>query len=518
MVSYSPELDMVQMMSLAKSSAALMSADVKGQADIVFVIDTTGSMYDAIDNVITNVSAFATALSENYNVQINYGLIDFKDLEEDGEETTVVVKNGSSNWFSSTSDFVAKLATVDVDGGGDYEECDVDALETARRLDWRASANKFIVLITDADYKVANSYGISSMEEEITLLAADDINVSVVTTSSEQYRYQSLYETTGGIYANIYNDFSTVLMSLADLIGEETSDGSWVILKHGYRYVKIPEIPTVGSTSDYDEDGYTDYFELGEAKSIDLTPLIKLNLLSKGIPFEEYVGRTSIIVYDAYSDPTKDDTDNDGIKDKKDTAPWSKGLKDGIVGAIKICSYGVGPTSSGNLDGHAFVAYTSFVDDEFQLYGIKVNNSSECAKENDDRDDRPSYHTMNPKSNTVITIGGWAGWLPAALKGTWINNELMIYEISGVPSDQRSLSEYITQSQVEKMCNLSYECSEWTALYNCSALATDIWNGVTGDNLSARGLLYFRNPSSLSNNIEKRTGYKIGDALIAEWP
>ena len=60
-------------------------------------------MYSAINNVITNISAFATALDENYNVQINYGLIDFKDLEEDGAGTTKVIKNGSSNWFTNTS-------------------------------------------------------------------------------------------------------------------------------------------------------------------------------------------------------------------------------------------------------------------------------------------------------------------------------------------------------------------------------------------------------------------------------
>ncbi len=54
---------------------------VSGQADIVFAIDTTGSMYNTIRNVVNNVTSFVTTLSEDYNVKVNFALIDFKDLE-----------------------------------------------------------------------------------------------------------------------------------------------------------------------------------------------------------------------------------------------------------------------------------------------------------------------------------------------------------------------------------------------------------------------------------------------------
>ena len=55
-------------------------------------------------------------------------------------------------------------------------------------------------MITDASYKVANDYGIQSMEEEIELLKKDGIITSVVTSSSRKGDYQILYESTGGIF------------------------------------------------------------------------------------------------------------------------------------------------------------------------------------------------------------------------------------------------------------------------------------------------------------------------------
>lgn len=505
------ELDDELFSRLTEMNAFLRSSSVSGQADIVFAIDTTGSMSSAIRNVVTNVAAFAASLSENYNVRINYALVDFKDLQADGANSTRVVKNGHSNWFSDSASFANMVKSLRVTGGGDTPESDIDALETARRLDYRPSAGKFIILITDANYKISNNYGITSLEEEAQLLKEDGIITSVVTASGYSGTYQPLIETTGGIYANINSStFSTELMILADMIGEKTADGEWVILKHGYRYVKLdPE------DDDQDRDGIKTKKELGKPQEINLTPFIRFILAKNGADMSEYSGKTTVTVYNASSDPTKKDTDMDGIDDSKDTAAWNKGLKDGIVGGLKICSYGDGPNSSGGFSGHAYVAYTSFVDDTLDLYGILVDSKDNVAQKDDSRSDRPKYHDISVKSDTVLTIGGWAGWLPKALKGTWINNELMYYQDTP-PGDQRSLQHYITQAQVEKMSVLTEKKSKWTYLYNCSAFAADVWNGTVGDNLSARGV--WASPASLSYNIEKRSGYSIGDKLRCDWP
>lgn len=516
---YKAELDEALLANLNKINVALASSTVSGQADIVFAIDTTGSMSSTINNVVTNVTSFASSLAENYNVKVNYGLVDFKDLEEDGPETTVVVKNGSSNWFSDVNAFSSKVQTLVATGGGDTPECDIDALETARQLDWRTNSDKFIILITDTYYKTANSYGVTSINEEIELLKKDGINTSVVTTTDQQSTYRALYESTGGIFANISSSsFSSSLLALADLIGESTSDGNWVILQNGYRYVKLTE------ELDQDGDGISSAEELGVPVKISLLPLIELRLIAQGIPITEYSGKTTITVYKAKSDPTKADTDSDGIPDGDgsgkiiDTAPWERGLKDGIVGGFKICSYGDGAGSSAGTTGHAYIAYTSFITTDITLYGILVTSADNCAKKDgDDRIDRPENHTFTIESDEVISIGGWASWLPNKLKGSWINNEYYIFdEGKNVYADQTSLMKFITYTQMEKMESSVKTHSKWTYLYNCSAFAADVWNDTLGDDLSAKGP--WASPKSLSYHMQKKEGYEIAVSMHSDWP
>ena len=95
----------------------------------------------------------------------------------------------------------------------------------------RASAGKIFVLVTDANYKVDNRYGIPSMAAEIELLKNAGVTCSVVCPYSEQSTYYNLYNDTNGIWANIYGNFNTELAALADRIGEEiVGEGYWIYL------------------------------------------------------------------------------------------------------------------------------------------------------------------------------------------------------------------------------------------------------------------------------------------------
>lgn len=303
-----------------------------GQADIAFVIDTTGSMSDEISNVANNIIAFAQRLNSDYNVNVNFALVDYRDIVEDGTDSTRVVKDGASNWFTSTNAFQTAVSRLTVDGGGDTPETAVDALECARRLDFRYAAKKFIVLVTDADYKNDNNYGIASMDEEISLLSRDGIVVSVVTSSSEQSTYRDLYERTGGIFANIYGNFGSELLRLADLIGAEVSEGNWILL-NDYQYVALEEPLASGNDCDTDKDGISDWNELKSPTQLNLTVAMKKWLLKQGIPetlIDDYFTAEDgvhITVYPYYSNPVLPDTDFDGIDDGDDSNPRNNHFK-----------------------------------------------------------------------------------------------------------------------------------------------------------------------------------------------
>lgn len=304
---------------------SVMSTEPMGQADIVFAIDTTGSMSDEISNVANNIITFAHTLSTVYNVNVNFALVDYRDIVDDSPDSTQIVTNGRSNWFTSTSSFRDAVAAMTVDGGGDTPETAIDALEVARRLDFRGSAKKFIVLVTDANYKVNNNFGISSMDEEIQLLAKDGIITSVVTSTGYKSTYQDLIDGTGGIFANINGNFGEELLALADMIGGEVSEGNWILLDD-YQFVALSK-PLAEDSGSTDGDELSDWEELESPIQKDLTLLVRIWLEVKGVPSklvdEYFVSEDGVYVtvYPYKSNPVLEDTDYDGIPDDSDPDP-----------------------------------------------------------------------------------------------------------------------------------------------------------------------------------------------------
>jgi len=184
---------------------------MKGTADIVFVIDTSGSMGDEIDNVKNNIIKLAQAL-EQKGVSARWGLVDYSDWADVSGEDTRVITNGASNWFISVEEYKTAISGLDIRYGGDGPELAVDGLLTAMTLETRKDARTFYVLVTDANYKVNNSYGVSSMNETVDLLCKENIHVSVVTSSSYVSTYNYLVSSTGGIITSAINgDFMSVL-------------------------------------------------------------------------------------------------------------------------------------------------------------------------------------------------------------------------------------------------------------------------------------------------------------------
>lgn len=317
-------------------------AQVMGQADIVFVIDTTGSMSDEISNVAENIEVFVQRLTTEYNVNVNFSLIDYRDILADGEDSTKVVVNGNSNWYADTALYANTIHNLWVSGGGDTPESTIDALEEARRLDFRATATKFIIVVTDADYKVANRFGIESMDDEIALLQEQGVVTSVVTTSSYQSVYEALYTSTGGLYANIYGDFASELLKLADLIGTQTSEGNWILLDD-FTHVSL-ENPLAPGSGDTDGDGISDYDELKSPRKLPMIGIVMDYLERKGISremIEEYFASKDDIFVEIYpykSNPVLVDTDFDGIGDKIDTKPKVATQSGQMKGSKYLCN------------------------------------------------------------------------------------------------------------------------------------------------------------------------------------
>jgi len=127
-----------------------------GKADIVFLIDTTGSMGPYIDNVVSIINNFTYAL-ENSSVDYRLGLIQFEDYPtyscgSSGDNSYEIHTFNGNQFTTNTTEFRQKVLYVrnHMGNGYDLPESHLRAINESLTLSWRASARKFDILLTDA--------------------------------------------------------------------------------------------------------------------------------------------------------------------------------------------------------------------------------------------------------------------------------------------------------------------------------------------------------------------------------
>lgn len=113
--------------------------------DLVFVVDTTGSMGDELDWLTYDLSAVVQAATRRApGVSIRYGLVLYRDEGDD-----YVVRN--LGFTGSLTEMRRRFAAQSASGGGDYPEAMDAALASAMGLDWRRGrGERLMFLIADA--------------------------------------------------------------------------------------------------------------------------------------------------------------------------------------------------------------------------------------------------------------------------------------------------------------------------------------------------------------------------------
>ena len=192
---------------------------VDRQADIVFVIDATGSMGSYINSVKAHIIEFLNLISGE-KVDIKTRFVVYLDIEN-GEDTYL------SEWFTDTASALSYVSSIKLGSGGDPKETLWDGYGAmlADDFGFRADAHKFCIALTDADTKTKNNYGYESAEEVISAIQSKGINSSMITRTSLFSSY-SPYVTAesvegandGGILGDIEGDYSILLKELAETI------------------------------------------------------------------------------------------------------------------------------------------------------------------------------------------------------------------------------------------------------------------------------------------------------------
>jgi Mg-chelatase subunit ChlD len=173
-------------------------------ADIVFVLDVTGSMSGQIDAVKRNIIEFADSLSKN-GIDYRLGMVTFLDVVENIYPFT-----------SNVQTFKDYVSLQYAHGGGDTPENSLQALLEASRFNFRNNSKRIVIWITDADYHEKDSYTNLVKSQVIDSLLLQGVIVNAIgPTGYKSACYDPFVLATGGSYFDITGNFRDILLSIS---------------------------------------------------------------------------------------------------------------------------------------------------------------------------------------------------------------------------------------------------------------------------------------------------------------
>ena len=116
--------------------------------DIVFVVDSTGSMHDEIRTIKEEMVNIINSVNQGYpRPNVNVGVVTYRDYTF--QESDYLTR--SSYLTSNLGQSISFIRNLDAMGGGDYEEAAEAGLKEAiDNTNWRSNSERIIILVGDA--------------------------------------------------------------------------------------------------------------------------------------------------------------------------------------------------------------------------------------------------------------------------------------------------------------------------------------------------------------------------------
>jgi Ca-activated chloride channel family protein len=208
--------------------AVVQPISPKIQADIMFVLDVTGSMGGEIQGVKNGIQNFSNELKKR-NIDAEIGLIAFGDRLF-GEEPKILSFGGKS-FTSDSASFSRQVGEISLMNGGDTPESSMDALALASGQAFRPQSTKIILLITDAPPKLPDKDN-SSIDQVKESLRRNGIRqLHLVINDGDRAVYSQLQSTSSGQIFSLGNvasgreGFDNILPKIGEQIAIETTKG-----------------------------------------------------------------------------------------------------------------------------------------------------------------------------------------------------------------------------------------------------------------------------------------------------
>lgn len=170
--------------------------------EIMFIVDTTGSMGDEIRYLQSEISdVINTVKNDNQGVEILVSLLFYRDKQD-----SYVTK-----YFDFTSDINSQqknLSTINASGGGDFEEAVEVAFQLANSKQWNDSqSTKIIVHIADAP---SHNEDVADWMSSVKELAKKGVRIITVASSGIDKKTEFLFRTqcllSNGTYVYLTDD------------------------------------------------------------------------------------------------------------------------------------------------------------------------------------------------------------------------------------------------------------------------------------------------------------------------
>jgi hypothetical protein len=193
----------------ASSAAPQARAKTKGVADIVFLVDVSGSMAPCIDALRTNIESFVDTLSKGEGNNAppvrdwRAKVVGYRDVEAAQSEGIPWIVD--SSFVRDASSLKSQLGQLRAEGGGDVPESLLDALfkiasmeaipkgsqaEDPVKWRYRSDAARVVIVFTDAPFKETMSIQEAkggSLQDVANLIMANRIILSLFAPNFEGY-------------------------------------------------------------------------------------------------------------------------------------------------------------------------------------------------------------------------------------------------------------------------------------------------------------------------------------------
>lgn len=216
-----------------------------GSIDLVFAIDTTGSMQWVLDEVKNTATQMVDHLAESSG-SYRFGLVTFRDEPSttgwDGDYPARV----DLPFTTDLNQIRASLGAMRADGGGDWPETALSGMDTAISMPWRPGVRKILITISDAPaFDPEPVSGLTGADVVAHALAVDPVEIYPVDVSGGSFApsVAGVAEGTGG--------WTTTSLDVAGTL----LDTITAAMDKPYAWVAGPYTARVGDTLQLDARG-----------------------------------------------------------------------------------------------------------------------------------------------------------------------------------------------------------------------------------------------------------------------